>query len=438
MPDVAVPASVLAAREALESTNGTHPARSLGAQNWRDFEQNAGEEVSCIIKGLWPEGALGFIGAAPKAGKTWLGLDIAIAVATGTPVFGAFAVPAALPVLYVALEGHKAAIRTRIGCIARGHGVHPEDPGALTNLHVAYKPRGINLAQPDWAAALCDDATRLGARFVIVDVLRRAAQIKENDASSFMELVDLLNPISDAGIALGMLHHFNKVNENTSQRTPAERMAGSGAMFGAFDVGLFITKSENGARKLTIHTDVRDLAAPPRFLVTLQGVGSGEHGGFGYRDNLRLVLEDAPSTKAVKAPARDIRDWIVNDHGGSAAPVEIRLHFDISEGLLRDRRDELALLGIRYTGTGTSTKYEATPQTPQYPATGENAGSPEHPALDPYYVKGSECGATAAPSKQTELDITAGSNEVLLTDEDDAGYWAMLNAINDPEAKEHE
>ena len=32
-------------------------------------------------------------------------------------------------------------------------------------------------------------------------------------------------------------------------------MAGSGAMFGAFDVGLFITKSENGARKLTIHTE---------------------------------------------------------------------------------------------------------------------------------------------------------------------------------------
>ena len=193
-----------------------------------------------------PEGALGFIGAAPKAGKTWLGIDIAISVATGTPVFGAFPVPQPLPVLYVALEGHKAAIRTRIGCITRGHGKHPEDQHALTNLHLAYKPKGINLASPDWAQALIEDAITLGARFVIIDVLRRAAQIKENDASSFMELVDLLAPISHAGISLGMLHHFDKVNEMTSGRTPAERMAGSGAMFGALDVGLFIAKSEAG------------------------------------------------------------------------------------------------------------------------------------------------------------------------------------------------
>lgn len=417
------------------STNGT--PRNLGTQTWRAFEQAAGEDVPCIIKGLWPESALGFIGAAPKAGKTWLGLDIAIAVATGTPVFGSFPVPRALPVLYVALEGHKAAIRTRIGCIARGHGVHPEDVDALTNLHLAYKPKGINLAQPDWAAALCESALEINARFVIVDVLRRAAQIKENDASSFMELVDLLNPISDAGTALAMLHHFNKVNEQTSQRTPAERMAGSGAMFGAFDVGLFITKSESGARRLTIHTDIRDLPAPPRFLVNLQGVGTGQHGGFTYRDNLRLTMEDAPAEKHGKAPAHEIRDWIINDHGGAASPGEIQLHFGISDTLLRSRRDELSVLGIQYLGSGRSTRYEAPlPQTPNNPEVGATLGSPEPPQTPNLLRRGS--GVWGQEPVPTQDRPKEDFGVVTLLDDPDAGYWSMLDAIREPEAKENE
>lgn len=435
MPEGAVPASVLAAREALESTNGAHQNPVMGVQPWRDFEQTAGRDVTCIINGLWPEAALGFIGAAPKAGKTWLGLDMAISVATGTPVFGSFAVPEAHPVLYVALEGHRAAIRSRIGCLARGHGVPPELDG-LDNLHLAYKPKGINLAQRDWAHALCQNAISIGARFVIVDVLRRAAQIKENEASSFMELVDLLQPLNDAGIALGMLHHFNKVNEQTSQRTPAERMAGSGAMFGALDVGLFITKSENGARKLTVHTDIRDLAAPQKFLVNIVGTGSGQYGGFTYLDTAQLQMEDAPLDKPTKAPAHEIRDWIIKEHGGAASPGEIQLHFKISDTTLKSRRDQLAALGVQYLGEGRNTRYEAAlPQTPNHPKVGVTLGSPEAPQSAPLLRKGVRTLGSDPLPTQDQAELEFGVNP---TDEDDTGYWAMLNAIHDPEAKEHD
>ena len=78
-------------------------------------------------------------------------------------------------------------------------------------------------------------------------------------------------------------------------------------MFGALDVGLFIIRSEDHARKLTIHSDMRDLAAPDDFVVTLQGVATGQHGGFTYRDELRLVRRGCrPGRELKKAKPRDV------------------------------------------------------------------------------------------------------------------------------------
>jgi hypothetical protein len=261
-----------------------------------------------------------------------------------------------------------------------------------------------------------------------------------------MELVSMLNPISDQGISLALLHHFNKVNEQTSTRTPAERMAGSGAMFGAFDVGLFITKSENGARKLEIHTDIRDLAAPDKFIITLNGDGTGAYGGYTYKDTLRLVREDAPEPQIKGAPLA-IRSFII-ENDGRATPKQIRDHFDITDPTLKDRRDDLETIGVHYISAGAKSHYEVSyalpqdaprfgdlgvPETP-YPKQqnsidlGVDLGAPQTPS---HYVASRGLGSQAASS-----DL--GVDEVRLDQEDDAGYWAMLNAITDPEAREHE
>jgi hypothetical protein len=52
-----------------------------------------------LIEQLWGESAVGVIGGAPKCSKTWLGLDMALSVATGTACLGKYAVPRAGPVL---------------------------------------------------------------------------------------------------------------------------------------------------------------------------------------------------------------------------------------------------------------------------------------------------------------------------------------------------
>lgn len=46
-----------------------------------------------LVNDLWTLGGVGIIGGEPKCFKTWLGLDIAFSVASGTPVLGRFDVP---------------------------------------------------------------------------------------------------------------------------------------------------------------------------------------------------------------------------------------------------------------------------------------------------------------------------------------------------------
>ena len=46
-----------------------------------------------LVEQLWCADSVGVIGGAPKCAKTWLGLDMALSVATGTPCLGKYPVP---------------------------------------------------------------------------------------------------------------------------------------------------------------------------------------------------------------------------------------------------------------------------------------------------------------------------------------------------------
>ena len=57
-----------------------------------------------LVEQLWCANSVGVIGGAPKCAKTWLGLDMALSVATGTPCLGKYAVPEPGPVLVYLAE----------------------------------------------------------------------------------------------------------------------------------------------------------------------------------------------------------------------------------------------------------------------------------------------------------------------------------------------
>lgn len=325
------------------------PAR-FPIETWDEFSAKAGDHIPTLVDGLWPENALGFIAAPPKKGKTWVALALAISVATGRPYLGRFLVPQPRTVLYVALEGHRAAIRSRVGAIAHGLNLNPDPGGDLDNIIWAYKPRDINISDPEWVTALRQAADDHDVALIIVDVLRAAARLKENSNDEFSILRANLEPALADGRSIALLHHFGKLTEITKDRSPGERMSGAGAMYGAMDLGIFITSSENGAKNLRIEIESRDIATPDRLGVHLRGEGTGEHGGWTYHDRLTIDCDDdTPDERDVKAPAEEIYEYIV-ENGGDVEAKIIRAYFEISEPTLTRRLGRLMQLGVDYVG----------------------------------------------------------------------------------------
>ena len=74
--------------------------------------------VRWVLPGILPEG-LTILAGKPKMGKSWLALDLAIAVATGGSVLGVQVERA--DVLYLALEDTKSRLQSRLKKLTRGN-----------------------------------------------------------------------------------------------------------------------------------------------------------------------------------------------------------------------------------------------------------------------------------------------------------------------------
>lgn len=81
-----------------------------------------------LVQDLWGYQAVGLIGALPKTGKTFLGIELAVSIATGTPVFGTYAVTEPGPTLLYLAEDSEPEVRERLAGCCAAHGVAPLHP----------------------------------------------------------------------------------------------------------------------------------------------------------------------------------------------------------------------------------------------------------------------------------------------------------------------
>src|SRR6202795_1863809 len=88
------------------------------------------EEQRWLVTGLWSEQAVGIVGGEPKCCKSFLALDLAVAVAAGVPCLRRFAVPRAGRVLLFAAEDALHIVRRRLEGIAAAASV------VSPNLHI--------------------------------------------------------------------------------------------------------------------------------------------------------------------------------------------------------------------------------------------------------------------------------------------------------------
>jgi hypothetical protein len=216
-----------------------------------------------LVEQLWCANSVGVIGGAPKCAKTWLGLDMALSVATGTPCLGKYTVPEPGPVLVYLAEDALPAVRERIDGMARHRGLDLDQ----VEIHVITTPV-LRLDQDRDRARLWETARRLRPRLLVLDPLVRLHGIDENHAGNVAELLAYFRSLQrQLGLSVLLVHHTRK---NAADGVAAGLvLRGSGDIHAFGDSNLYLRRSE---RHLILSNEHR--AAPESSPVYLQLVAT--------------------------------------------------------------------------------------------------------------------------------------------------------------------
>ena len=171
---------------------------------WRLAER--AEEHRWLVTGLWSEQAVGIVGGEPKCCKSFLALDLAVAVASGTPCLRRFAVSRAGRVLLFAAEDALHIVRRRLEGICAAAGL------ALADLDIQVITAPILRLDLDADRRNLDDTVaRLLPRLLILDPFVRLHRIDENASGEVAPLLAFLRELQRRhGTAVLVVHHARK------------------------------------------------------------------------------------------------------------------------------------------------------------------------------------------------------------------------------------
>ena len=171
---------------------------------WRLAER--AEEQSWLVTGLWSEQAVGIVGGEPKCCKSFLALDLAVAVASGTPCLRRFAVSRPGRVLLFAAEDALHIVRRRLEGIAAASGV------ALADLDIQVITAPVLRLDLDADRRnLAETVARLQPRLLILDPFVRLHRIDENASGEVAPLLAYLRELQRRhSMAVLVVHHARK------------------------------------------------------------------------------------------------------------------------------------------------------------------------------------------------------------------------------------
>ncbi len=240
-----------------------------------------------LIEALWSDEAVGIVGGEPKCGKSFLALDLAVAVASGAPALRRYAVPRPGPVLLFAAEDPLHVVRDRLAAIAQAAGVDFD----TLDVHVITQPTLRLDLEADWKR-LRQTVAALRPRLLVLDPFVRLHRIDENAAGEVAPLLASLRTLQrQLHTAVLVVHHARKGGD---RRRPGQALRGSSELHAWGDSNLYLHRSPED---ITLHVEHR--AAPGLDALSLE-----LRGGAGLA--LRANLAPASSPPALD-PAERVR-----------------------------------------------------------------------------------------------------------------------------------
>jgi len=193
------------------------------------------EEHRWLVEGLWAEEAVGIVGGEPKCCKSFLALDVAVAVASGAPCLRRFAVPRAGRVLLYAAEDPLHVVRRRIDGICRAAGVAIDG----LDLHVITST-SLRLDIENDRRNLAETIAAMQPRLLVLDPFVRLHRIDENSSGEVAPLLAFLRDLQRThGVAVMVVHHARK---GASRIRAGQALRGSSEFHAWGDSNLYVRR----------------------------------------------------------------------------------------------------------------------------------------------------------------------------------------------------
>ena len=207
------------------------PIEKLG-----DFLSKEIPEPSVLIEGILHQGSKMLISGPSKMGKTWLLLDLALSIQTGTPFLGLNTSQA--DVLYINLEMQRCQVHLRCKKILRAKDLPNSDDMGIWNL------RGKSCDISTLRISLMPHILKNKYGLIVFDPIYKVYGGRdENSVSDVAEIMNELEQIAnETGAALVYIAHQTKGNQ--SGKEAIDRISGSGAFARDVDSGLIFTAHE--------------------------------------------------------------------------------------------------------------------------------------------------------------------------------------------------
>jgi RecA-family ATPase len=164
------------------------------------------EDRRWLIEDLWGDQAVGIVGGEPKCFKSFLALDMAVAVAAGVPCLRRFPVPRPGRVLLFAAEDPLPDVRARLAGIGHAAGVVLAD----LDVQVITAP-SLRLDLAADQERLAATVAALGPALLILDPFVRLHRRDENASADVAPLLAYLRDLQRRhALAVVVVHHARK------------------------------------------------------------------------------------------------------------------------------------------------------------------------------------------------------------------------------------
>ena len=224
-----------------------------------------------LVENLWGRQAVGVLGGQPKTAKTFLALEIALAVASGSPCLGRFCVPEPGPVLFFAAEDAPVNIRARLCDLAQARGV---DFDTLPVFLILANQLRLDLE--DDLERLTRALETLRPRLLVLDPFVRIHRLQENSAQEISALLADLRALQRRfNLAILLVHHTRKGHGQAC----GQDLRGSGDLFAWGDSYLYLRRTHDQLRLVAEHRAAR---APEPIALDLTG------------DHVHLAIDPKP------------------------------------------------------------------------------------------------------------------------------------------------